>query len=209
MRHSIVVTALVALLSFPALDASAQGRAARTTPSRDGLFLQGGGWFHGGGAYGRPWFRAEAGIHLRRLSRSDLYLQIPAMITSASYGFAGYENSFLGFALVPGVRGEWTLLNTKGDLAVFLEGGAGIQMYRWRWGNTSGPADRDTWVHGILRTGAGVVYTAPFGLMVTAQVAGFGFAIGGGRRCVDGVCVDANYNGAFYDGALMIGYRWE
>ena len=209
---SVLVLAFATLL---ASEASAQGRAARTTPNRDGMFLQGGGWFTEGGYYNRPWFRAEVGLHLRRLRRADLYLQIPAMITHDRWDYPGSTDSYswLGLVLAPGVRGEWTLYNGKGDVAVFLEGGAGLQMFSWNWDfrDSGGGQTSETWIYGILRTGAGAVYTAPFGLMITAQVAGFAFNIGGSHgHCGSGVCYSyGGSRGGYYDASLMIGYRWE
>lgn len=197
-RNSLFVVTLLAALFAVDAGADAQGRAARTQPTRDGLFLQGGLWFPGN-ADAHPWFRAEVGLHLARLTRADLYLQIPAMISGDSYAYAGGSYGWFGFAVTPGVRGEWTFFNRKGDLAAFLEGGAGIMLYSWRDCDISGfcPGS-DTMMFGLLRSGAGVTYTAPFGLMVSVQPVGFGWAIG-----------DDWYDGGFYDGYLMVGYRWQ
>lgn len=200
-RKALFVATLLASLFVLDASVEAQGLAARTQPSRDGLYLQGGAWWNAH-ADGRPWFRAEVGLHLKRLTRADLYLQIPVMISSRHWpDGAGGRWGWFGMAVAPGVRGEWTLLNRKGDLAVFLEGGGGIMFYSWDYGTCGGVGCGNYYgssdVFGILRTGAGVVYTAPFGLMVSFQPAGFGFALGSG------------YNqGAFYDGHFMVGYRW-
>lgn len=192
-RNIAFSMAFIAALVFWAPNAEAQGRAARTQPTRDGLYLQGGGWFVGNRG-GRPWFRAEVGIHLARLTRADLYLQIPVMITGSHYDGPGYRYGYFGMAIVPGVRGEWTMLNRKGDLAIFLEGGGGILFRSWSSNNSTGPAGH-TDTYGLLRTGVGVTYTAPFGLMASVQPFGFGWVLGEDR-------------GAFWDASLMLGYRW-
>ncbi len=195
----LLATVLTALCGWSS-SADAQGLAARTQPNRDGLTLMGGGWFPGNRDT-NGWFRAEVDIHLRRMTRADLYLQIPMMISHRSYGAAGNRFGWTGVALVPGVRGEWTLLNRKGDLALFLEGGAGIVFYSWNYDDcagagTCGVYDND--LFGLVRTGAGLSYTAPFGLIVSAQPFGFGWAIGDGYN-----------DGAYWDTTLMLGYRWE
>lgn len=193
-RSIILFLALFTIFSAASSGASAQGLAARTVPNRDGLYLQGGAWFVGN-ADSRPWFRAEVGIHLARLTRADLYLQIPVMITHRGYNGYGYT----GFAVVPGVKGEWTLFNRKGDLSVTLEGGLGLFMWAWsgRAGCGAGVACdgySDIWL--ISRVAAGVTYTAPFGLMVSFTPFGGGGIFGNG-------------GGGYYDGSLLIGYRWQ
>jgi hypothetical protein len=207
-RNALYFLALFTLFSAigsEASTASAQGRAARTLPTRSGLFLEGGAWFTGdGGYYGgnRPWFRAEAGIHLTRLARSDLYLQLPLMLTRAGGGYYHY----FGLAVVPGVRAEWTMMNNHGDLAVYLEGGGGIIMRSWGYddsfcGGAGDPAcDNATYITGLVRAGVGATYTFPFGLMFSVQPFGFGLVFGD----------DGAYGGnvGYYDASMMIGYRW-
>lgn len=199
-NNLFAITLLTALFAFGAA-ADAQGLAARTQPNRDGLTLMGGVWAPGNNNW-NGWFRGEADIHLRRLTRADLYLQLPFMLSHRAYGPAGNRWSWTGIALLPGVRGEWTLLNRKGDLALFLEGGAGIVFYSY--GYDCGPGVTCTTNNGTsdiffaARTGAGISYTAPFGLIVSAQPFGFGFAFGNGWN-----------SGAYYDGSFMLGYRWD
>lgn len=198
-NNLFAITLLTALFAFGAA-ADAQGLAARTQPNRDGLTLMGGAWFPGN-ANSYAWFRGEADIHLRRFTRGDLYLQLPFMLTHRSYNLGGGNRyGFTGLALVPGVRGEWTLLNRKGDLALFLEGGAGLVFYGW--GNDCAPGvacgNSGSDVFGLVRSGAGIAYTAPFGLIVNVQPFGFGWAIGNGYN-----------DGGYWDASFTLGYRWE
>lgn len=212
--HARSIFPLLVFVALTTQDASAQGRAASTTPNRDGLTLQAGAWAQGGNYFGRAWFRGEVGIPIRRLDRSNLYVIVPLMFTHQSYytGLGRDDVSWTGFSVQGGVRGEWTMLNRKGDFGLFLEGTAGPVLLNWSWDyrNSGGNRYSDTWFHVMFRAGAGVYYTAPFGLIVTAQVAGFGFGIGGGNVCdPSGACRGGTHQGGFYDGALMIGYRWE
>ena len=80
-----------------------------------------------------------------------------------------------------------------------LEGGLGIYMYAWNYGAGCGGGPgcnghSDIWL--ISRVAAGVTYTAPFGLMVSLTPFGGGGVWGSGGS-------------GYYDGSLLIGYRWQ
>lgn len=193
--HFLVPAAALALSLLPAA-ADAQGRAASTTPSRDGFYIMGGFW--GTVSEGRGnWLRVEPGIHLRRLTRADLYLNIPVGLTADD--FPG--GSYFGLMVTPGVRGDFMMLNRKGDLSLFLEGGGGLVLVSWDYDDRD--LDGDSWIGFVARTGFGVSYTAPFGLKVSLQVVGMNFLIGGDGRGGYG------NDDFWYENAFMLGYQWE